>query len=184
MSSTIESDRAAKKLQQFFPWRSLSFECVNGLTSESHRAGDEMWATCCEAGMGGRGRRRCKGGWGMWMNEQWELWERETWMTASINKQTTGGTDEWMSERINKPPQELTCHRCVYIAHLGSHIPTIIQDIFTELLNKPLTFYLTKIHLFFNPHSRRQTKWGGDPIANIQDTGEEEAAEAAADDTD
>lgn len=54
-----------------------------------------------------------------------------------------------MSERINKPPEELTCHRCVYIAHLGSHIPTIIQDIFTELLNKPLTFYLTKIHLFF-----------------------------------
>lgn len=42
MSSTIESDRAAKKLQQFCPWRSLSFECVNGLTSESHRAGDEM----------------------------------------------------------------------------------------------------------------------------------------------
>lgn len=97
-------------------------------------------------GWGGGGAARGVEGCG-WMSSGSS--ERETWMTASINKQTTGGTDEWMSERINKPPEELTCHRCVYIAHLGSHIPTIIQDIFTELLNKPLTFYLTKIHLFF-----------------------------------
>lgn len=97
-------------------------------------------------GWGGGGAARGVEGCG-WMSSGSS--ERQTWMTASINKQTTGGTDKWMSERINKPPEELTCHRCVYIAHLGSHIPTIIQDIFTELLNKPLTFYLTKIHLFF-----------------------------------
>lgn len=32
--------------------------------------------------------------------------------------------------------------------------------------------------------SLRQTEWGGDPFTNIQDAREEEAAEAAADDTD
>lgn len=37
------------------------------------------------------------------------------------------------------------------------------------------------MYIFF---SLRQTEWGGDPIADIQDKREEEAAEAAADDTD
>lgn len=30
----------------------------------------------------------------------------------------------------------------------------------------------------------RQTEWGGDPVADVQDAREEEAAEAAVDDTD
>lgn len=37
-------------------------------------------------------------------------------------------------------------------------------------------------NIFYFP--LRQTEWGGDPFANVQDAREEEAAEAAADDTD
>ena len=46
-----------------------------------------------------------------------------------------------------------------------------------------ITLFLKTRNLLFSP-SLRQTERGGDPVANIQDAGEEEAAEAAADDTD
>lgn len=110
------------------------------------------------------------------------------WRTGSMNEQMNGQTDdEWIGELLN--PSETKVLQVFLSAPGFAHAVLGWMRILTTSLSNtsclPCIIHCKDLFLnnkIFSYH--RQTEWGGDPITDIQDTREEEAAEATADDTD